>query len=142
MPHTSHRRKLTSGISLLEIMVVLAIIALIVGLAAPRVMENFGRAKSTIAEAQMNSVKGALQLFYIDVGRYPSEAEGLDALLRQPSGASDWKGPYLDSGARLEDPWGRIFLYRSPGREGPFDLSTYGRDGHPGGTREDRDIVL
>ena len=142
MHRSAIKRKPNAGISLLEIMVVLAIIALVVGLAAPRVMENFGRAKSTVAETQMNNVKGALQLFYIDVGRYPSEAEGLEALLRQPSGTTDWKGPYLDKGEDIEDPWGRVFLYRNPGKEGPFDLSTYGRDGHPGGTREDSDIVL
>ena len=136
------KRKKNTGISLLEIMVVLAIMALVVGLAAPRIMENFGRAKSQAAEVQMNGIKGALQLFYIDVGRYPSEAENLDALLRQPSGAANWKGPYLDKTKDLQDPWGRIFLYRSPGKEAPFDLYTFGRDGHPGGTREDSDIYL
>jgi len=138
----SRDRKSNAGISLLEIMVVLAIIALVVGLAAPRVMENFGRAKSIVAETQMNNVKGALQLFYIDIGRYPSEAEGLESLLRQPSGTRDWNGPYLDNIEDIQDPWGRVFLYRRPGTDGPFGLSTYGRDGQPGGTREDSDIVL
>ena len=142
MLNVSHKRKSNAGITLLEIMVVLAIIALVVGLAAPRIMENFGRAKSQAAEIQMNGVKGALQLFYIDVGRYPSEAESLEALLRQPSGAPGWKGPYLDKSKDIQDPWGRLFLYRSPGKEAPFDLYTYGRDGHPGGTREDNDIYL
>lgn len=142
MINPSNKRKPTAGMSLLEIMIVLAIIALVLGLAAPRMMENFGRAKSIVAETQMNNVKGALQLFYIDVGRYPSEAEGLEALLRNPSGASDWKGPYIDKRENIEDPWGRVFLYRSPGKEGAFDLYTYGRDGHPGGTREDSDILL
>ena len=136
------KRKASAGISLLEIMVVLAIIALVVGLAAPRLMDNFGRAKSQAAEIQMNGVKGALQLFYIDVGRYPSEADGLEALIRQPTGATDWNGPYLDNNEETQDPWGRAFLYRIPGKESPFDLYTYGRDGHPGGTREDSDITL
>lgn len=135
-------RKKNSGISILEIMVVLAIISLVVGLAAPRVMENFGRAKSKAAEIQMSSVKGALQLFYIDVGRYPSEAEGLDALLREPSDASNWRGPYLDREEDIQDPWGRVYLYRSPGNERAFDLYTLGRDGHSGGTSEDSDIYL
>lgn len=136
------RRKHNAGISLLEIMVVLAIIALVVGLAAPRVMDNFGRAKSQAAEVQMNGVKGALQLYYIDTGRYPSEAEGLMALIRKPSGTTSWQGPYLDRQEDIQDPWGRVIIYRSPGQEAPFDLSTYGRDGHPGGTKEDRDINL
>lgn len=136
------KRKHSAGISLLEIMVVLGIIALIVGLTAPRLMENFGRAKSTFAEAQMNNIKGALQLYYIDVGRYPSEAEGLSALVNQPSGSDGWRGPYVDRSDDLMDPWGRGYLYRSPGQNRPFDLLSYGRDGHSGGTREDSDITL
>ena len=136
------RRRKTAGISLLEIMVVLAIIALVIGLAAPRLMGNFGRAKSMVAEAKMENVKGALQLYYIDLGRYPSEAEGVQALLQAPSGAADWRGPYVDSMEDLQDPWGRILLYRSPGTDRPFDLLTNGRDGHPGGEGEDADISL
>lgn len=140
MPKTPGQRKTNAGISLLEIMVVLAIIALVVGLAAPRLMENFGRAKSQAAEVQMNGIVSALQLFYIDVGRYPSEAEGLNALLGQPSGAVDWNGPYLNKPEDIQDPWGRGFLYRQPGKDAPFDIYSYGRDGHPGGTKEDKDI--
>ena len=123
-------------------MVVLAIIALVVGLAAPRVMESFGRAKSQAARIEMHGIKGALQLYYIDVGRYPSEAEGLNALLENGSSAGGWKGPYLDKLEDIEDPWGRIYLYRSPGQDAAFDLYTLGRDGHAGGTSEDRDINL
>jgi len=135
-------RKKNSGISILEILVVLAIISLVVGLTAPRIMDSFGRAKSKVAEVQMNSVKGALQLFYIDVGRYPSESEGLMALLSEPSGTQNWRGPYLDKPEDVQDPWGRVYLYRIPGKDGAFDLYTYGRDGHSGGTREDSDIYL
>lgn len=136
------RRNTRKGVSLLEIMIVLAIIALVVGLAAPRVIESFGRAKSQAASVQMNGIKGALQLFYVDVGRYPTEAEGLNALLQQPSGAANWKGPYIDAATDITDPWGRVYLYRSPGRERAFDLYSYGRDGHLGGTNEDSDITL
>lgn len=142
MTHPSASRKRNAGVSLLEIMVVLAIMALVVGLAAPRVMDSFGRAKSIAAETQMNNIKGALQLYYIDVGRYPSEAEGLEALIRQPGGTSNWRGPYVDGVDDIQDPWGRTYLYRFPGRDKPFDLSTLGRDGHAGGTKEDSDIVL
>ncbi|MVO18478.1 type II secretion system major pseudopilin GspG [Parasedimentitalea huanghaiensis] len=136
------RRKRNAGISLLEIMVVLAIIALVVGLAAPRLMGNFGRAKTMVAEAQMENVKGALQLYYIDLGRYPSEAEGLKALLSAPTGAKGWRGPYMDKEEDISDPWGRILLYRSPGTDKAFDLVTYGRDGHPGGENEDGDLSM
>ncbi|WP_368040319.1 type II secretion system major pseudopilin GspG [Ruegeria atlantica] len=135
-------RKKDSGFSIFEIMVTLAIISLLVGLAAPRIMESFGRAKSKAAEIQMHSVKGAIQLFYIDVGRYPSESEGLDVLLIEPAAIANWRGPYLDKAEDIRDPWGRIYLYRSPGKNGAFDLYTLGRDGHSGGTREDSDIYL
>lgn len=129
------------GLSLLEIMVVLAIISLVVGLGAPRVMENFGRAKSQAVKIQLADLKGALQLFYLDVGRYPTESEGLDALLEKPESANGWNGPYADE-ATLEDPWQRRFIYNSPGDTKPFDLFSLGRDGYPGGSKEDTDIYL
>ena len=130
----SHNRKTTAGISLLEIMVVLVIIALVAGLAAPRLIENFGRAKSQAAEIQMTNVKGALQLFYIDVGRYPTEAEGLSALLQAPSGLDGWNGPYVDTTEDIKDPWQRTFLYLNPGYDKPFDIFSNVRDGQPGCT--------
>lgn len=121
-------------------MVVLAIMALIIGLAAPRLLDTFGRAKSRAAVLQMENIRGALQLYYIDVGRFPSEAEGLSALIAAPSGVDRWLGPYVNEESDLTDPWGRVFLYRSPGQEREFDIFTLGRDGQSGGTREDSDI--
>lgn len=123
-------------------MVVLAIIALIAGLAAPRLMASFGRAKAQAAEIRMTNLKGALQLFYIDLGRYPSEAEGLDALVAAPPGTQGWKGPYVDEADALSDPWKRPFIYRFPGTDGAFDLMSYGRDGKTGGSGEDADLSL
>lgn len=136
------KRNPKAGVTLLEMMVVLAIIALIVGLAAPRLMDSFGRAKSRTAAIQMENLRGAVQLFYLDVGRYPSEAEGLQALVTSPKGADGWIGPYLDGQQDLNDPWGRIYLYRSPAGDKPFEITTYGRDGRAGGTSEDSDISL
>ncbi len=136
------KRSQKAGLTLLEMMVVLAIIALIAGLAGPRLMESFGRAKSKSAEIQMGNLKSAVQLFYLDVGRYPSEAEGLEALLRAPDGASTWRGPYLDNETNLNDPWERRYLFRAPGATQPFEISSYGRDGKAGGTSEDSDISL
>lgn len=127
---------------MIEMMVVLAIIALIAGLAAPRLMESFGRAKSRSAEIQIGSLKSAVQLFYLDVGRYPAEAEGLDALLQAPNGAENWRGPYMDDATSLNDPWGRRYLFRAPGTTNPFEILTYGRDGKEGGNNEDSDISL
>lgn len=109
------RKMCAKGISLLEIMIVLAVIALIMGLVAPRVIGYFGRAKTQTAEIQMTHIKGALQLMYIDMGRYPSEAEGLGALITAPAGSTGWQGPYLEDAEGLKDPWNRQYLYRFPG---------------------------
>ena len=136
------RRDRRQGLTLLEVMVVLAIIALVAGLGAPRLMENFGRAKARTATVQMESLRTALQLYYIDTGRYPSEAEGLQALLAAPQGLQNWRGPYVDGEDDLTDPWGRAFGYRSPADAKAFEISTYGRDGRAGGTSEDSDISL
>lgn len=136
------KRKTNAGYSMLEMMVVLAVIALIAGIAAPRLMENFGRAKSKAAEIQMGTIKSAVQFFFLDTGRYPSEAEGLEALVEAPNGARNWRGPYLDSLEDLNDPWGRKYTLRAPGAVQPFEIWTYGRDGKEGGTSEDSDISL
>lgn len=136
------RRNPRSGVTLLEVMIVLAVIALIVGFGAPRLMESFGRAKSQAAVVSMANLKGAVQLFYIDTGRYPTEAEGLAALQTAPADVAGWKGPYLDGEADMTDPWGAPFTYKAPGDNGPFGLVTLGRDGQPGGQGEDADISL
>ena len=138
-PQKRHPRR---GLTLLEMLVVLAIIALVITLGAPRLMETFGRAKSQTAEAQIATLKGAVQLFYIDTGRYPAEGEGLSALLKAPAGANGWKGPYLDGAEDMNDPWGRAYIYRAPGANGPFDIQSLGRDGQSGGSGEDSDISL
>lgn len=142
MTRPSTRRNSRSGVTLLEVMIVLAVIALIVGFGAPRLMESFGRAKSQAAEVAMANLKGAVQLFYIDTGRYPTTDEGLSALLAAPSDVAGWKGPYLDGTGDMTDPWGRPFTYAAPGEAGPFGLTTLGRDGQPGGTGEDSDISI
>jgi general secretion pathway protein G len=136
------KRSHNSGMTLLEVMIVLAIIALVMGLVAPRLMESFGRAKSKTAELQMQNIKAALQLFYLDTGRYPTEAEGLNALLVAPGGVKNWFGPYLGGEKEALDPWSRPYMYRSPAQSAPFELQTLGRDGSQGGSNEDRDISL
>ncbi|WP_277985713.1 type II secretion system major pseudopilin GspG [Loktanella sp. IMCC34160] len=130
-----------SGVTLLEVLVVLAIIAMIAALAAPRLLDSFGRAKSQAAEVQLSTLKGAVQLYYLDTGQLPSQGEGLGALATAPGGVSGWKGPYADA-AQLLDPWGRPWTYRQPGEGAPFTLGTLGRDGQPGGSGEDADITL
>jgi len=114
-----HRNRM-AGVTLLEVMIVLAVIALIVGFGAPRLMESFGRAKSQAAEVAMANLKGAVQLFYIDTGRYPSSDEGLDALLAAPADVAGWRGPYLDGTADLTDPRVREELAASLEGKGAF----------------------
>ena len=135
-------RNRTTGLSILEVMVALAIMAMVIGLAGPRLIDGLGRAKSQAAEIEIANIKAAIQMYYIDTGRYPSEAEGLSSLVRQPAEVANWNGPYLDGNEAMLDPWGRQYFYHFPGTDRAFDLFTYGRDGQPGGSAEDKDIRL
>lgn len=139
---TRNRRNRRADYTMLEMMVVLAIIALIAGLASPRLMDSFGGAKSKTAEIQLGTMKSAVQLFYLDVGRYPAEAEGLDALLQAPSGAKNRRGPYLDDVAALNDPWVHCYLFHAPGSINPFEIWSYGHNGKEDCSHEDSDISL
>lgn len=130
-----------TGATLLEILVVVSIIALLAAVVGPRVVGYLSRAKSTTAALQIDNLKLGVQLFYVDLGRYPTDDEGLAVLLRAPANAPDWQGPYLESAEALEDPWGRDYLYQVPGQEGrPFEVLSFGRDGVEGGTGEDADV--
>lgn len=131
-----------SGVTILEVLVVLAIIAMIAAVVGPRLIGYLGRAKTDTAELQIKQIGNALQLFYIDTGRYPTGAEGLGVLMHAPPGDSSWAGPYLDSGDALSDPWGRDYLYDEPGDSGTPGVSSLGRDGARGGSGEDADVAL
>jgi general secretion pathway protein G len=128
-----------SGFTLIELLVVLAILALLAGLVGPRVLDQLGGAKSKTAALQIHEIEQALDLYKLDVGRYPSDQEGLDALVRKPASANGWNGPYLKKGLP-NDPWGRPYLYKTPGRHGSPDVYSLGADGKPGGEGEDADI--
>jgi general secretion pathway protein G len=120
-------RRRASGFTLIELLVVLAILSLLVGVVAPRVIEYFSRSKTDIARLQIDQLGSALDLFRLDVGRYPSSQEGLVALVAHPSTAPSWRGPYLKGNAVPADPWGRPYQYRSPGTEGrAYDLFSLG----------------
>lgn len=138
----TNRRNHSAGVTLLEMMIVLAVIALIVGLGAPRLMETFGRAKSQAAEVKIATLKGAIQLYYIDTGQYPTAGQGIEALIGPPTGVSGWRGPYVEDATDFQDPWGRTYIYSAPGSNKTFQITTLGRDGQPGGTGEDSDISL
>ena len=133
-------RRAEAGFTLVEMLVVIAIIGLIMGLVGPRVLSYLGESKVKAAKLQIESFSSSLDLFYLDVGRYPTASEGLVALAQRPGNASIWNGPYLKK-AVPNDPWGRPYVYRNPGQKGDFDLISYGRDGQPGGSGEDADIT-
>ena len=130
------------GFTLVEMLVVITIIGLIMGLIGPRVLNYLGESKVKTARIQLQSFSGALDLFYLDVGRYPSTSEGLAALARRPPGLASWNGPYLKGGAVPNDPWNGPYLYRAPGERGPYDIMSYGSDGQEGGTGTAADVVL
>jgi general secretion pathway protein G len=122
------------GFTLVEILVVITIIGLIMGLVGPRVLNYLSESKVKAATIQIQSFTSALDLFYLDLGRYPSTSEGLAALIQRPAGSSSWNGPYLKSSAVPNDPWGHPYKYRSPSEHGPFEIISLGSDGKEGGT--------
>lgn len=130
-----------NGFTLVELLVVLAILGLLAAIATPQVMKHLGHAKVQTAHIEIKNIGVALDLFRIDVGRYPKQEEGLTALLTQPATLDSWKGPYLDKQTNLQDPWGTPYVYRIPGQHGDYDLLSYGADKTEGGTGEDADIT-
>jgi general secretion pathway protein G len=128
------------GFTLVELMVVLVILAMLTAIAAPRVTKYLSKAKVQTAQIQAEALSSAVDAFVIDVGRVPSDSEGLQALLAAPSDAPNWDGPYIKKSASLIDPWGRPYLYRSPGRHSDFDVYTLGADNREGGEGDGSDI--
>ncbi len=129
------------GFTLVEILVVITIIGLIMALVGPRVLNYLGEAKVKAAKIQIESFSSTLDLFYLDVGRYPSSSEGLTALLQRPGGVQSWNGPYLKGEAVPNDPWGHPYIYRVPGEHGAYDIVSYGSDGQEGGTGTAADVT-
>lgn len=128
------------GFTLLELLVVVAIIGLLAGYVGPKYFGQLGKAEIKAAQSQIAAFEKSLDQYRLDVGRYPSTDQGLNALLTKPPAEKKWAGPYLKKEVPL-DPWGNPYLYKSPGEHGDFDLLSYGRDGRPGGSGEDADIV-
>lgn len=128
------------GFTLIELMVVLLILAMLTTIAAPRVTKYLGKAKSQTARVQVDALSAAVDAFVLDVGRPPTDSEGLKSLLSQPSDAPSWDGPYIKKAASLTDPWGRPYLYRSPGQHSDFDIFTLAADNKEGGDGDAGDI--
>jgi general secretion pathway protein G len=123
-----------AGFTLVEMLVVLVIIGLILGLVGPRVLNYLTDARVRATKLQIASFSSALDLYYLDTGRYPSSGEGLQALVQRPASAEAWNGPYLKGGAVPADPWGHPYVYRSPAEGAPYEIMSYGSTGREGGT--------
>lgn len=130
-----------AGYSLLELLVVLAILALIIGIAAPRVMGYFEASKGKAAKIQIQNIITVLDLYKMDNNAYPSDAQGLKALVEKPEGSANWNGPYLTRADGIVDPWDRPYIYKVPGTHGAVDVMSMGGDGKEGGSGEDADIT-
>jgi general secretion pathway protein G len=128
------------GFTLVEMLVVITIIGLIMGLIGPRVLNYLSESKVKAAKIQLQSFAGALDLFYLDAGRFPSTSEGLGALMQRTPGVAAWNGPYLKGNSLPNDPWNHPYVYRAPGDHGPYDIISYGSDGQEGGSGLASDI--
>ena len=129
----SGRRVSEAGFTLVEMLVVLAIIALLAALTGPQVLGYVGKAKVETAKSQIAAISTALELYALDTGTFPTEEEGLAALVQPPKNGVPWHGPYLKRAEGLIDPWGRPYHYKFPGHQGAPDVFTLGRDNAPGG---------
>lgn len=129
-----------AGFTLIELLVVIVIIGLLAALVGPRMFGKVEKAKQNTARAQIELFATALEMFRLDVGHYPTTAEGLEALRTRPQGLETWDGPYLRKKIPL-DPWGEAYVYASPGEHGDFDLVSFGADKAPGGEGADTDLV-
>ena len=117
------------GFTLVEMLVVITIIGLIMALVGPRVLNYLGESKVKAAKIQIESFSAALDLYYLDNGAYPSANEGLTALVKHPSSAPAWNGPYLRTGSVPDDPWGHPYVYKAPGDHAPYEIDSYGAGG-------------
>ena len=129
------------GFTMIELLVVLVILGLIAAFAVPQVMKYLGGAKTDAAGIQVQNLSTVLDLYRLDTGRYPTQDEGLDALLERPADAGKWNGPYVKKRDRLVDPWGNDYKYRFPGEHAEYDIYSLGADNAEGGEGESSDVT-
>ena len=137
---TDARLKAQAGYTLTEMLVVIAIIGLIAAVLTPSLMGQLGRSRVKAAELQLETMSSAVEAFHADVGRYPTQSEGLQALVTAPADAETWTGPYLKGSKAILDPWGRPILYQPGDDDHDYVVMSYGADGKPGGTGVKRDL--
>lgn len=131
----------TLGFTLLELLVVVAIIGLLASYVGPKYFAQIGKSEQGVAKAQIEAFGKALDQFRLDMGRYPTTAEGINALMERPAGAAKWGGPYLAKAIPL-DPWGKAYMYKAPGTKGKdYDITSFGSDAAPGGTDAAADVT-
>jgi general secretion pathway protein G len=137
MKHSRHR---LGGFTLLELLVVLGIIAMLAGIVGPAVMKHMGDSKTKAAKVQIEDLAASMDMYKLDVGRYPTQQQGLQALIERPADVRVWNGPYLRKDKVPLDPWRQEYHYVYPGQHGKFDLFSYGADEREGGEGEDQDV--
>ncbi|WP_237154323.1 type II secretion system major pseudopilin GspG [Oryzibacter oryziterrae] len=136
----SSRRDARAGFTLVELLVVLVILSLIMALVGPRVLNYLSSSREKAAHLQIESFGAALDLFFLDNGRYPTGSEGLEALVKRPAAADKWNGPYTNQAEIPKDPWGNPYQYGVPGQKKPYVITSLGSDGKKGGTDDGADI--
>lgn len=129
------------GFTLLELLVVLVILAMLAAVATPQVMKYLRHARTDTARIQVDALSSALELYYLDNGRYPSGEEGLKALVEKPASAQTWNGPYVKRNVSLMDPWGTPYQYKAGGAEGDYEIKSFGADKTEGGAGDAADIT-
>lgn len=138
----AHRARKDAGFTLIEIMVVIAIIGILATLIVPKIMGRPDEARATAAKHDVGTLVQAFKLYRLDIGRYPTTEQGVKALVEKPTSEpvpQNWKaGGYLDSIPK--DPWGNPYQYANPGTRSEIDVYSFGADGKPGGTGNDADI--
>lgn len=136
--HTAFRQ---AAFTLIELLVVLVILGLLAGLVGPRVLKYLASARTDTAQLQIEVLAASLDLYHLEVGRYPSSEEGLEALVVEPPGSRNWNGPYLKKKNVPDDPWGQPYHYEYPGQNGEYDVYSLGSDNAAGGEGEAADVV-
>jgi general secretion pathway protein G len=141
MNKTTRRNRLRAGVTLIEMLVVVTIIALFAAIVGPRLLGRADQSRVTAAKVQIQNFESALLQYKLDTGVFPTTDQGLRALREKPSGVENWRGPYLQKEIP-KDPWGRDFTYKFPGEHGDEpDITSLGADGQPGGTDLNADVV-
>lgn len=135
-----YNRRGERGFTLLEMLVVLAIMGLLAAIIAPQVLKYLGSSRTQSAKVQIQNIDASLQLFRLDVGRFPTQDEGLNALVAAPPTAPGWNGPYLQKSTALTDPWGVPYVYKIPGKHSDVDIYSLGSDRADGGSGEAADV--